>query len=369
MAKYSKSRDFVFTLNNYEEADIQKLMAIQNFIYIIMGKEIAPTTGTPHLQGYLCYKSDTTELNIVKQIKKAVNKQPYVAIRSKDSTSQKAIAYCKKDKPATDIFERGNPPIKKNNVNKLAENHTSANSIITQIKEGKSMKQLMEDNEKEYLKYGKSINELYKQFHPKAKGYSLLDEYKQLRPFQNDVLELVKGKPSLRTVLWIYDSVGNTGKSQLADHIADNVDNFIVINNGKTSDIAYLWKGENVIIDLSRTTSERVNYEIIEQLKNGRVFSTKYESVVKRYNRPHVIVLSNFLPDIRTMSEDRWDIREINKEYQLMDITSVCIEQNKSMESQLMEDYETSSNTTYSSDDLDHGIGRIKLSMRKNLTV
>lgn len=46
---------FCFTLNNYTEDDIKKLQeyAQEWTQFAIIGKEIAPTTGTPHLQGYM----------------------------------------------------------------------------------------------------------------------------------------------------------------------------------------------------------------------------------------------------------------------------------------------------------------------------
>jgi len=50
-ARYSR---FIFTLNNYtpaEEKDIQASCKAKNISWLIYGREIAPTTGTPHLQG------------------------------------------------------------------------------------------------------------------------------------------------------------------------------------------------------------------------------------------------------------------------------------------------------------------------------
>ena len=48
-------RNWVFTLNNYTEDDIQRLAnPYEQVKYIAYGKEIAPNTGTPHLQGYMC---------------------------------------------------------------------------------------------------------------------------------------------------------------------------------------------------------------------------------------------------------------------------------------------------------------------------
>jgi len=48
-------RNWVFTLNNYTHDDIDRLAnPYEQVKYIAYGKEIAPNSGTPHLQGYLC---------------------------------------------------------------------------------------------------------------------------------------------------------------------------------------------------------------------------------------------------------------------------------------------------------------------------
>jgi hypothetical protein len=50
--KSKRSRSWVFTLNNYTEIEYLKLTSYP-CKYVIIGKEVAPTTLTPHLQGYL----------------------------------------------------------------------------------------------------------------------------------------------------------------------------------------------------------------------------------------------------------------------------------------------------------------------------
>lgn len=47
-------RNCVFTLNNYTEDDVLLLETIP-YRYMIIGKEIAPETKTPHLQGYITF--------------------------------------------------------------------------------------------------------------------------------------------------------------------------------------------------------------------------------------------------------------------------------------------------------------------------
>ncbi len=54
-APQPKSRNWCWTVNNYTDDDLKKIddwHKAHSDSYIIYGKEVAPTTGTPHLQGY-----------------------------------------------------------------------------------------------------------------------------------------------------------------------------------------------------------------------------------------------------------------------------------------------------------------------------
>ena len=86
-----------------------------------------------------------------------------------------------------------------------------------------------------------------------------------------------------------------------------------VCSNGRTSDICYAYKGQSIVIfDLERSTEEKFNYEVLERLKNGVIFSGKYESTTKYFPIPHIFVFSNWDPDKTKLSLDRWDIHKIN---------------------------------------------------------
>lgn len=57
-----RSERWLFVLNNYttdEEEKISKLIENKalKIKYLVFGREIAPTTGTPHLQGFIVFKS------------------------------------------------------------------------------------------------------------------------------------------------------------------------------------------------------------------------------------------------------------------------------------------------------------------------
>lgn len=156
--------------------------------------------------------------------------------------------------------------------------------------------------------------------------FNLLEEYSTLRPYQQYILDYVGQQPDKRKLIWIYDKTGNAGKSELASHLEDQL-GFVLLKNGKTADIAYRWNGENIVFDLSRTTEGQLNYQIIEDLKNGRVFSGKYDSKSKKFPRPHIIIMSNYKPQMidnfgrEVVSKDRWEILKINEDYTLTDIT------------------------------------------------
>ena len=75
-----------------------------------------------------------------------------------------------------------------------------------------------------------------------------------------------------------------------------------------------------VLFDLSRTTETSEDsrkhyldgiYSLAEDLKNGRIVSTKYESKTVFFPPPHVIFFANFEPDYTKWSEDRYFVTKL----------------------------------------------------------
>lgn len=46
------AKSWTFTKNHYVDADVEFFKDWPDFSYMVFGFEVAPTTGTPHLQGY-----------------------------------------------------------------------------------------------------------------------------------------------------------------------------------------------------------------------------------------------------------------------------------------------------------------------------
>lgn len=86
----SRSRSWCFTLNNWTDADTEFLSTVPAS-YVVYGKEIAPTTGTPHLQGYLQLK----EAKTLQAMKTMMGQRYHLEMRQ--GTTKQAIDYCKKD--------------------------------------------------------------------------------------------------------------------------------------------------------------------------------------------------------------------------------------------------------------------------------
>lgn len=95
-----KDRSWVFTLNNYTKEDEDAIQSL-NYRYVIYGREIAPGTGTPHLQGFIYFDNAITFSSICKKIPRAHIE--------KCRDVQASIAYCKKE---GNFFLMGTLPVK-----------------------------------------------------------------------------------------------------------------------------------------------------------------------------------------------------------------------------------------------------------------
>ena len=128
-----------------------------------------------------------------------------------------------------------------------------------------------------------------------------------LREWQSEVVDMLKTQND-REILWIYDKKGNNGKTVLCKQLSMH-HGAAVYNNAGKKDISYAYDYQPIVaFNLTRTTQGRVNYEVMESLKDGLLFSSKYESTMKVFTPPKLVVMSNSLPDFSSMSEDRWKV-------------------------------------------------------------
>lgn len=260
--KDTKARGWVFTLNNWTPEEYDKLLAqlsLRNAEYII-GKEVAPNTGTPHLQGALYFKN-AVHFSAIKEL------MPRAHIEKMMGSKKQNMKYCGK----------------------------SGDFVSTMKIEVNMVEVLHNEAKKEY-------------------------DGVVWKPWQNEILELLKTKPDSRTINWYWESKGNSGKSFLCKYIDLMED--AIIAQGKTADILnqllmHVKAGKRpniVIVDIPREKLDFTLYSTLEMLKNGHVYSGKYEGGKLIFPHPHVIVFANDQPHMERLSADRWRIVEINNE-------------------------------------------------------
>lgn len=299
--KNIRQRDWCLTLHDvevFEKIQRQQLIAdtdADKIKYFVMGNEVCPTTNKKHIQGYIYYTNARTFSAVKKEYPTA-----HIEARLEASSPQQASDYCKKE---GQWIERGILPVdKRGKVNEWKE-------IVEDIQHGMTLEEITLKYPEASIRYCAGIKNMYELHRPKHK-FSILEKYGKYNEIQEAIIAYVEGPTHDREIYWVYDPKGGAGKTDLANHLISN-NNFLVFGNAKTADVALAWNGENVIFDYSRSQQDHINYGVIEDIKNGRIFSGKYQSCTKLYARPKVLVFANFLPNQEKMSADRWNIQEI----------------------------------------------------------
>jgi hypothetical protein len=111
--------------------------------YHVYGREVAPTTFTPHLQGFITFKK-SMRLSALKKF----NQRACWSITR--DTSHKAAAYCKKEDP--NPFERGSAP--------TPGSRTDIHTACEMIKAGKTLTEVATECSTVFVKYGRGLRDL-----------------------------------------------------------------------------------------------------------------------------------------------------------------------------------------------------------------
>lgn len=150
-------------------------------------------------------------------------------------------------------------------------------------------------------------------------NYKPKDELKLITPnkwWQIEILNILNTEPDDRKVHWYWSKEGGVGKSQFAKYLVAKK-NALFFEEGKKADIMKLIfdapeeRLQKIVIDVPRDNGNKVSYKSIESIKNGMIYSSKYEGGYKLFNAPHVIVFANEPPEMNRLSNDRWYIQEI----------------------------------------------------------
>lgn len=130
MAAPRRNRAFCFTINHYEPAwreEIKCLFEAMNVTYFIMGYEVGEK-GTPHIQGYVYFKSPRAMTSVIKMLAKYNNARIAIA----GGTAAENQVYCSK---AEDFIEMGEIP--------QQGSRTDLDTIRERILGGETVKELV----------------------------------------------------------------------------------------------------------------------------------------------------------------------------------------------------------------------------------
>lgn len=276
--------------------------------YACFGKEIAPTTGTPHLQGYLAL-AKTTRFNAIQKKFTDIGLAPHIE-KCKYSFAEN-VAYCRKAaKKPGDFWYHGTAP--------KQGKRTDIDEFLTDAKVLSNW-DLAHKHPNAWVKYNKAGKEM-RAMAMKRKGEAVrraefLKPGFKFNRFQTNAYIRLKQQDD-RQILWIADETGGAGKSTLGRFLM-HMRGAYYIRGGSNSDIACAYQkqeGNSVycVMDLVRLQRTRVNYEIMESYKDGILFAGKYNSSLMIFEPKKLIVLANYLPDFSKLSADRWDIIHVD---------------------------------------------------------
>lgn len=214
----ARSRNWSFTINNYTDEILENLKEISMVsTYLIYGKEVAPTTLTKHLQGFIYFQ----DAKSFAKIKKLLPEGAHIEI-SKGTAQQNKI-YCSKENNITEygvIPEQG----KRNDIKLIKD----------EIVSGKGMRDIIE----------------------------IASNYQTLRTAEL-LLKYVETKRNWKPeVIWVYGASG-TGKTRMVYEKMPNL-------YRKTNSTGKWWDGydahEDILIDDVKDSSKEMYIFLLEIL-------------------------------------------------------------------------------------------------------
>ena len=240
----SPAKHWVFTLNNYSKDDLGLLSSISSINRYVFQQEVGEN-GTPHLQGYVEFKTKKRPVSEIK-FSQAAHWETTRNVKA-------AIAYCYK-----------------------SDGTQVPGTVQTfNIKIPKPLKLIDPDREWEV-----EMLSIIKEEPDDRTIYWLFEENGNV------------GKSQFTKYLCAkHDALVVSGKSADAK--------YMIMKYAEAHDGVY---PELIIYDVPRCNLEYVSWEGLEKIKDGCFASTKYECSMVLMNSPHIICFANDMPPTEKLS-------------------------------------------------------------------
>lgn len=330
------------TINNYKEQD-KKFFEWDQISFYVFQFEKAETTGTPHIQGYIEFKTQSKFSVVCNYVTKMAYSPMHFSIAKGSAESN--IKYCTKEETRVEgPFMKGEP------VSKSAQKSIGIldfQMCLEKAKQGTSINQLFKEDPEYTIKNIDKLKHVINLAQEEQGDSWMKSTYGKdqvnLKPWQQRALDRLFNQTD-RQILWCWDNTGNSGKSFLAKYLYVN-HKAQMIRSGNLKDIALMYNTSPIVaFDLSRSTfnpikrrkveyqngifsgnapksstedefeGQRFSMAAIEAMKDGVLTSSKYHSKTKLFKPPQIVIFANTEPDRSQMSEDRWDLMDIKAE-------------------------------------------------------
>ena len=142
----------------------------------------------------------------------------------------------------------------------------------------------------------------------------------ELKPWQKDLLEYMN-HPTQRQIIWIVGKSCGEGKSWFQKYVKSVYGTRKVVSGinlrANTASICHVLSKQPLStadiflfnIGKAKTKTDAVNYEVLEDLKDGDAFAAKYHSQQLKIRTPNVVmVFSNERPNTDQLALDRWKL-------------------------------------------------------------
>jgi len=289
----ARARNWCFTLNNPDDGlldtDTPFLPApLPSVTYAVWQLELAPATGTQHLQGYAEFDAPL-RLAAVKRWLPTAHWEP------RRGTRVQARDYCRKAESRVD------GPWEYREWTEAGQGRRTDLEDAAECLQLHGIKRVAELHPTSFIKFHRGLRALATELEQLPSDPGFIP-----RPWQQSVLDRLLLPPDDRTILWVCDTVGGKGKSRLVRHLL--LQHKAILLEGRLADMCYSYNKEPIVcFDISRAAAEHSDhlYSMAEKLKNGVYLSTKYESAMKVFTPPHVIFFANMMYDQDKWSRDR----------------------------------------------------------------
>lgn len=299
---------FCYTLNNYTPEEVQTIndfSALPVCRYHVYGREVAPTTGTPHLQGFIIFEQRKTLAWLKTNFSARAN---FSVTRASNIQN---VTYCKKD---GDFEEFGEPPTDETQGARsdLTRAREWIDEFIGEHNRCPNASDLARAHPGPFIRYSRGLLTYARAVCPQP-----ILRSGSLRPWQSDLVAELDAEADDRFIIFYVDEDGGSGKTWLQQYyLSTYPEKTQLLSCARRDDMAYsIDESKHVfLINVPRGSMEFLQYSILESLKDRMVYSPKYDSRMKVICKAaHVVVFCNESPDPSKLSADRLILRDPNE--------------------------------------------------------